>query len=167
VESNWVHTALWPPVGLLCQPRVIMLVENLVKWWLAGETKELRENLPQWRFVCHKPHMLCPVVNPGCRGGKPVTNRLSYGTAFFKPCPQLENFASLCTGNVGQKRHLLVVYVPYMTNYFSELNIILIKVIFLHIIFMKYYLFRKYATFTLPCKRTIMGKFNMAFLVTD
>jgi hypothetical protein len=43
--------------GLLCQPRVIMMIENLVEW-LAGETKVFGENLPQCRFVHHKPHML-------------------------------------------------------------------------------------------------------------
>jgi hypothetical protein len=56
VESNWVHSALRPPIGLLCQPRVIMIMEKLVEW-LAGETEVLRENLPQCRFVHHKPHM--------------------------------------------------------------------------------------------------------------
>jgi hypothetical protein len=34
---NWVHSALRPLIGLLCQPRVIMMMENLVEW-LAGET---------------------------------------------------------------------------------------------------------------------------------
>jgi hypothetical protein len=29
----------------------------------------------------HKPQMFCPDANPGRRGGKPATNRLSYGTA--------------------------------------------------------------------------------------
>jgi hypothetical protein len=48
---------------------------------LARETEELGENLTQCRFV-HKPHMLCPDANPGRRGGKPATYRLSYGTAF-------------------------------------------------------------------------------------
>jgi hypothetical protein len=43
--------------GLLCQPRVIVLMEKLVEW-LAGETEVLRENLPQYSFVHHKPHML-------------------------------------------------------------------------------------------------------------
>jgi hypothetical protein len=49
--------------GLLCQPRVIMMMEKSVEW-LAGEAKVLRENLPQCRFVHHKPHML-PVREPG------------------------------------------------------------------------------------------------------
>jgi hypothetical protein len=31
VESNWVHSALRPPIGLLCQPRAIMVMENLVE----------------------------------------------------------------------------------------------------------------------------------------
>jgi hypothetical protein len=43
--------------GLLCQPRVIMMIEKLVEW-LAGETEVLGENLLQCRFVHHKPHML-------------------------------------------------------------------------------------------------------------
>jgi hypothetical protein len=55
--------------GLLCQPRVIIMMEKLVERWLAGETEVLGENLPQCRFVHHKPHML-----PG-RGGKPASNR--------------------------------------------------------------------------------------------
>jgi hypothetical protein len=55
--------------GLLCQPPVITMMEKLVEWWLAGETEVLGENLPQFRFVHHKPHMLFPDANPGRRGG--------------------------------------------------------------------------------------------------
>jgi hypothetical protein len=57
MESNFVHSALRPLIGLLCQPQVIMMMEKLVEW-LAGETEILEENLPLCRFVHHKPHML-------------------------------------------------------------------------------------------------------------
>jgi hypothetical protein len=36
---------------------MIMMMEKLGEW-LAGETEVLGENLPQCRFVHHKPHML-------------------------------------------------------------------------------------------------------------
>jgi hypothetical protein len=62
VESNWVHSALRPLIGLLCQARMIMM-EKLVEW-LAGEIEVLGENLPQCRFVHHKSHTL-PGREPG------------------------------------------------------------------------------------------------------
>jgi hypothetical protein len=79
VKFKWVHSALRPLIGLLCQPRAIMLMEKLVEC-LAGETEVLGENLPQCRFVPTNP-TCCPDANPGLRDGKPATNRLSYGTA--------------------------------------------------------------------------------------
>jgi hypothetical protein len=57
MESNWVHSALRPPICLLCQPQVIIMMEKLVEW-MAGETEVLEENLPQCRFVHQKSHML-------------------------------------------------------------------------------------------------------------
>jgi hypothetical protein len=44
---------------------MIMMMEKLVEL-LAGETEVLGENLPQCRFVHHKPHML-----PGRETGPP------------------------------------------------------------------------------------------------
>jgi hypothetical protein len=73
-----IGTAATP--GLLCQPRVIvkLIVEKQMECRLAGETEVLGEDLPQ--------HHFCPSQNPtlpdpGRRGGKPATNRLSYGAA--------------------------------------------------------------------------------------
>jgi hypothetical protein len=81
VEYNWVHSARRPPIGLLHLPRMIMRMENLVEWSLAGVTEVLEENLPQCHFVHHKSHMTWPGANPSRRSGKPATNRLSYSTA--------------------------------------------------------------------------------------
>jgi hypothetical protein len=58
-----IHSTLRPLNGLLCQPRVIMMMEKSVEW-LGRETEVIGENLPQCRFVDHKPHML-PVREPG------------------------------------------------------------------------------------------------------
>jgi hypothetical protein len=46
VESNWVHSALWPPIGVLCPPQLIMMMEKLVELWLAEETEVLRKPAP-------------------------------------------------------------------------------------------------------------------------
>jgi hypothetical protein len=49
---------------------------------LAGETEVLWENLPQRHFgPSQNPTLPDPVLNPDRRGGKPTTNRLSYGAA--------------------------------------------------------------------------------------
>jgi hypothetical protein len=49
--------------GLLCQPRVDMIMEKLMES-LAGKPEILGKNLPQCRFVHHKPHMM-PGREPG------------------------------------------------------------------------------------------------------
>jgi hypothetical protein len=54
---NWVHSARRPLNGLLYLPWVIVMMENLVKWRLAGETEVLGENLPP-APLC-PPHLTC------------------------------------------------------------------------------------------------------------
>jgi hypothetical protein len=56
MESNWVHSTLRPPVGLLCLPYVIMMMEKVVEWWLAGETEILGRK--------PAPVPLCPPQTP-------------------------------------------------------------------------------------------------------
>jgi hypothetical protein len=58
-----------------------MNVEQSVEWELAGETEVLGENLPQSTLSTTNPTWPDLGSNPGRRGGKPATNRLSYGTA--------------------------------------------------------------------------------------
>jgi hypothetical protein len=64
-------------LGLLCQPRVVvkMIVEKQMECRLTGETEVLGENLSQ-RHFCPSQNPTLP--NPGRRGDKPATNRLSY-----------------------------------------------------------------------------------------
>jgi hypothetical protein len=99
VESNLVHLALRPPIGLLCQLWVIMMLEKMVEWKLAGETEVLGENLSQCLFVHHKPHMLWPNANPGRRGGKPDYAALGSVT--------------LCETNVKIRKPLILHFVLY------------------------------------------------------
>jgi hypothetical protein len=50
---------------------------------IAGETEELGENLPQRHFVPPQiPHDQVRFRTPDRSGGKPATNRLSYGAAW-------------------------------------------------------------------------------------
>jgi hypothetical protein len=59
-------------------------VEKQMECRLAGETEVLGENLPQRHFCpSQNPTWPHPGLNQGRRGGKPATNRLSYGAAFF------------------------------------------------------------------------------------
>jgi hypothetical protein len=49
----------------------------------AGETEVLRENLPRATLSTTNPTWIDPGSNPGLRGERPATNRLSHGTATF------------------------------------------------------------------------------------
>jgi hypothetical protein len=44
---------------------MMVIVEQLVDWQLAGETEVLGENLSQHHFVHHKLHMIRPGLEPG------------------------------------------------------------------------------------------------------
>jgi hypothetical protein len=60
---------------------MMVIVEELVEWRLAGKTELLGENLPKCHFVHHKSYMTSSGSKTGRRGGKAATNSLSYGTA--------------------------------------------------------------------------------------
>jgi hypothetical protein len=59
---------------------------NMEQWWndiFAGETEVLGENLPSATLSTTNPTWIDLGTNPGLRGERPATNRLSHGTALF------------------------------------------------------------------------------------
>jgi hypothetical protein len=59
---------------------------NMEQWWnyiFTGETEELGENLPSDTLSTTNPTWIDPGANPGLRGERPATNRLSHGTALL------------------------------------------------------------------------------------
>jgi hypothetical protein len=54
----------------------------MLKWELIGKTEVLGENLPKCYVVHRKSKWPDLRQNPDRRGGKPATNRLSYGTTW-------------------------------------------------------------------------------------
>jgi hypothetical protein len=61
----------------------------------AGETEVLGENLPSATLSTTNPTWIDPGANPGVRGERPATNRLSHGTAFLPVTIFFFIFASL------------------------------------------------------------------------
>jgi hypothetical protein len=71
--------------GLLYQPQMIDEGDcgAIGEMKIGRGNQSTGRNLPQRHFVHHKFHMTRPGLNPGRRGGKPATNRLSYGAAYL------------------------------------------------------------------------------------
>jgi hypothetical protein len=63
-HSGGVESKLGPLGTSADLPRVIMMMEYLVEWKLAGETEVLGEKLPQRHFVHHKSHLTKPRFEP-------------------------------------------------------------------------------------------------------
>jgi hypothetical protein len=61
-----------------------MSVEQLVEWELAGENEVLEKTCPGATLSATNPTWIDLGPNRGHCGGKPATNRLSYGTALME-----------------------------------------------------------------------------------
>jgi hypothetical protein len=110
--------------GLLCQPRVIvkMIVEKQIECRLTGEIEVLGENLPQRHFCpSQNPTWPDPGLNPGRRGGKPATNRLSYGAAFSNLFyPQVWGSPSFCFPiSIWFKKKAILYFTTFENLWFS------------------------------------------------
>jgi hypothetical protein len=83
-SPNWVHSAPRPFTVLLYLPRVIVRMENF-RWnenW-QGKPKYSGKTCPSATLFTTNPTWPDPGSNPGRRGGKPATNRWSYGAAIY------------------------------------------------------------------------------------
>jgi hypothetical protein len=80
VESK-VHSALRSPMAYCASPGWLWWWRN---WWndWQGKPKYSEKTCPSAALSTTNP-TCCPDANPGRRGGKPMTNRLSYGTALI------------------------------------------------------------------------------------
>jgi hypothetical protein len=85
VGWEWVNSVPRPLTGLLYQPRMID-DDRWWRMWISRWNENWQGKQKYSKKTC--PSATLPNTNPtrpdpGSRGGKPMTNRLSYGTAFF------------------------------------------------------------------------------------
>jgi hypothetical protein len=89
-----------------------------------GKLKYLEKTCPSATLSATNPTWLDPGLNPGHHGGKPVTNRLSYGTArdacnyYFKHCKyQVGTAMALCFVKHFTVKSLLVLMTQFRAMY--------------------------------------------------
>jgi hypothetical protein len=86
---------------------------------IAGETEELGENLPQRHFFPPQiPNDQVQFRAPDRSGGKPATNRLSYGAAFLEQVTSLWQNPLYWRTSVFIHGFLLLDRLPTVANVF-------------------------------------------------
>jgi hypothetical protein len=76
---------------------------------LVAETEVLGAKLPRRQFVHHKSHLSDPSANPGRLGGKPATNRLSYGAAIYIYCTKRKSSGMKLLIQIYAKKLILML----------------------------------------------------------
>jgi hypothetical protein len=119
VESNWVHSAQRPPIGLLCQPRVIINDGEIGGMMTRrGKPKYSEKTCPSATLSTTNPTWPDVGSNRGHRGGKPATNRLSYGTAIcYVLRLRIEGFWK--RANPSKSRH--GTFLPHQSTFLYKL----------------------------------------------
>jgi hypothetical protein len=79
MESNWIQSAPRPLIGLLCQAPDDYNDGEIGGMIGRGNRNTRKKPVPV--PLCPPQTPRCPDANPGRRGEKPATNRLSYSTA--------------------------------------------------------------------------------------
>jgi hypothetical protein len=74
-----VHSTLRPPMAYCASPGWLWWWKNRWNDW-QGKLKYSKKTCPSAALSTANP-TCCPYANPGRYGGKPASNRLSYGTA--------------------------------------------------------------------------------------
>jgi hypothetical protein len=86
-------------------------------WWnedWQGKPKYSEKTCPSATLSTINPTCLDPILNPGRRGGKPETNRLSYSTKF----PDARDF--ICPDEQCYHKDDTTSYIELDLNYFAE-----------------------------------------------
>jgi hypothetical protein len=81
VESRLGPLGTSATTDLLYLPRVIVMMENLVDEDSQGKPKYSEKTYPSATLSTTNPTCQTRARTPGRHGGKPATNRLSYGAA--------------------------------------------------------------------------------------
>jgi hypothetical protein len=99
VESNWVHSALEPLIGLLCYPQWLWWWRG---WWndWQGKSKYSEKTCPSAALSTRNP-TCCPNANPGRRGGKPTTICYFFPISFkYSHRPIVINIILMCSRTI-------------------------------------------------------------------
>jgi hypothetical protein len=112
VESSWFHSVRRPLIGLLWLWRWRI-------WWnedWQGKPKYSEKTLPSATLFTTNSTWPDQGSNPGRHGGKPATNRLSYGAALFEGYSVSEGLDTVYFDIDRQSSYVAGYYLPCLIS---------------------------------------------------